>query len=86
MAKKNNKEVQAEKPQERPLPVVTFNYPLHGEGKFTKRFVRVTEMDDETIKGFEIESEFDEEPGKFKSYTLEKTHGEIALLHVAPLE
>lgn len=70
----------------RPMPVVTFEYPLHGSGRMTVRFVRVTEMSDTHLKGFEIQSEWDEEPGKYKVFRLEHMRGggDARLLHLAP--
>jgi hypothetical protein len=68
-----------------PLPVVTLWYPVHGKGPdVTQRFVRVYEMDGKRIRGFEIASEFDEEPGKPHTYTLAKIPFELVqLLHLS---
>ena len=63
------------------FPVVRLYYPLHGTGDMTKRIVKVTEMDEKYIKGFELESEFDEEPGKPRTYIREKANGNVLLLH-----
>ena len=70
-----------------PLPVVTFEYPRHGEGTFTTRFVRVVEMDGTHLRGYEINDEFDEEPGQYKTFTLKKMRraGGVQLLHLAPV-
>lgn len=69
---------------DQPLPVVSLWYPLHGVGDPTQRFVRVYEMDDKRIRGFEIASEFDEEPGKPHTYTLAKIPFELVqLLHLS---
>jgi hypothetical protein len=72
--------------QSRPLPVVTFDYPRHGLGTHTTRFVRVTEMDGTHLRGLEIHDEFDEEPGRPKTYLIEKIRGggDVRLLHLAP--
>lgn len=69
-----------------PLPVVTFEYPVHGRGTFTTRFVRVTEMTDTHLRGLEIHDEFDEEPGRPKTFLIEKIRGggDVRLLHLAP--
>lgn len=67
-----------------PLPVVSLYYPRHGNGEYSHRYVRVAEMNDTHVKGFEIESEFDEEPGKPRTYLLNKVGGgRIVLLHLA---
>lgn len=70
----------------RPMPVVTFEYPLHGEGRMTVRFVRVVEMDETHLKGFEVQNEWDEEPGKYKVFRLNlmRGGGDVRLLHLAP--
>jgi hypothetical protein len=67
------------------LPVVELYYPRHGRGSLTQRFVRVMEMNDTHLKGFEIASEFDEKPGKPRTYCLDKTpllYG-VRLLHLS---
>ena len=70
--------------QPKPLPVVTFEYPRAGKGGYVTRFVRVTEMTDTHLRGFEIESEFDEEPGKPHSYLVEKISGAgVQLRHLS---
>lgn len=76
----------------RPLPVVIFEYPRHGEGTFTTRFVRVTEMDSTHLRGLEIRDEFDDEPGVPKTYLVEKIRNQsgkfgnlkVFFLHMAP--
>lgn len=74
--------------ESRPLPVVSFFYQKEESAKkFTQRFVRVTELDDTHLKGFEIESRHDEEPGKYKTFLRSKiSEGEIRLLHLAAEE
>lgn len=69
-----------------PLPVVTFQYPQHGNGGPTTRFVRVMKMDDDYLMGLEIQHEFDAEPGSPKTYLIEKIRGggDVRLLHLAP--
>ncbi len=70
----------------RPLPIVTFEYPLHGEGRMTVRFVRVSEMDETHLKGFEISNEHDDEPGKYKVFRLNlmRGGGDVRMLHMSP--
>lgn len=70
---------------DQPLPVVSLWYPLHGKGDLTRRFVRVLEMNETHIKGFEVTSEFDEEPGKPHTYRIDKLGGakQVRLLHLA---
>jgi hypothetical protein len=69
---------------DQPLPVCTLWYPIHGIGpEISQRFVQVTEMNQWHIKGFEIASEYDEEPGKPHTYLrLKIPYGlSVALLH-----
>ena len=69
---------------DQPLPVVVLWYPRHGRGPMTERFVRVTEMNETHVKGFQIENEFDEEPGMPHTYRLDKVEGGyVYLLHLA---
>jgi hypothetical protein len=79
------KKEKLEPTEDQPLPVVELWYPLHGRGRPTQRFVRVLEMNDTHIKGFEITSEFDEEPGKPHTYRIDKVEADgcIQLLHLA---
>jgi hypothetical protein len=56
----------------RQLPVVTFYYPLHGRGRFTPRRVKVIEMNDVYLRGFEIERNKTDEKGQPKTYLIEK--------------
>src|ERR1035437_293434 len=76
---------QAEPTEEAILPVVVLWYPRHGTGAMTERFVRVMEMNDTHIKGFEIANEFDEEPGKPHTYRIDKVNFNdgVQLLHLA---
>jgi len=68
------------------LPVCSLYYPAHGTGEYSHRYIRVSEMNDTHIRGFEIESEFDEEPGKPRTYRLDKVEGgQVTLLHLAKL-
>jgi hypothetical protein len=39
-----------------------------------ERFVRVTEADDKHIKGFQIQHELDEEPGRFRNFDRTKVN------------
>lgn len=72
---------------DRPLPVVAFDYPEHGNGENTPRYVRVTEMDNTHLRGFEIEDEFDEDPGVYKTYSLDKVGNDgVLLLHLSAPE
>ena len=68
------------------LPVVKLWYPRHGKGTLTERIVRVLEADETHIRGFEIEHEYDEEPGQFKCFDRKKIAGKVALLHLAMSE
>lgn len=54
------------------LPVVTFYYPLHGRGRFTPRRVKVIEMNDVYLRGFEIERNKTDDKGQPKTYLIEK--------------
>jgi hypothetical protein len=66
------------------LPVCSLYYPAHGTGEPSHRYVRVVEANDTHVKGFEIPSEFNEEPGKFRSYRLDKIEGgQVVLLHLS---
>lgn len=69
----------------RPLPVVTFRYPLRGTGRPITRFVRVTEMNDTHLRGMQINDQYDEEPGVPKTFLVEKIEGggDVRLLHLA---
>jgi hypothetical protein len=70
-----------EVPVQSPLPVISVLYPRHGQGALTHRFMRVTKADDKVIRGYEIESEFDEEPGQYKTFT-RRLAQEIVFLHL----
>lgn len=73
-----------EVPEDRPLPVCSLYYPRHGDGEPSHRYVRVSEMNATHIKGFEISGEFDEEPGKHRTFRLDKVEGgQVILLHLA---
>ena len=61
-------EKKPEPTRDQSLPVISVLYPLHGQGALTKRFIRVSNADDKVIRGYEIESEFDEEPGQYKTF------------------
>lgn len=72
----------------RPLPVVSFLYPRRGTGNVIERFVRVTEMNDTHLRGFQIRNQFDEEPGVPKTFLIERivvdgVHHRVQLLHFA---
>jgi len=69
----------------RPLPVATFRYPQRGTGGMITRFVRVTEMNDTHLKGFQIRFQHDDEPGVPKTFLIEKIEGggDVRLLHLA---
>jgi hypothetical protein len=62
------------------LPLVVLYYPLHGRGEMTERFVRVTEMNDTHVKGFQITSETDEGIGMPHTYRLDKVEGGMVYL------
>lgn len=66
---------------DQPLPVISVLYPRHGAGDYTLRFVRVFKADDKHIKGFEIQSEFDEEPGKPKTFRRDRI-ADLQFLHL----
>jgi hypothetical protein len=68
-----------------PLPVCSLYYPRHGDGEYSHRYVRVLEMNETHVKGFEITSEFDEEPGKPRTYRVDKIEGgaRVYILHLA---
>ena len=69
---------------DQPLPVCSLYYPRHGDGEPIQRFVRVLEMTNTHVKGFEIASEFDEEPGKPHTYRLDKVGlAGVLMLHMA---
>jgi hypothetical protein len=83
LKKEAAKVVTPEVTRDQPLPVVALVYPRHGKGTLVERFVRVLEADDTHIRGFEIEYEYDEEPGQFKCFDRKKIEGKVALLHLA---
>lgn len=73
--------------EERPLPVASFRYQKEDTKKFTLRYVRVVELNATHLKGFEIESEHDEEQGKYKTFLRNKiSEDEILLLHLTAAE
>jgi hypothetical protein len=73
--------------EDRPLPVASFRYQKEDTKKFTLRYIRVVELNATHLKGFEIESEHDEEPGKYKTFLRNKINAdEILLLHLAVAE
>lgn len=69
----------------KPLPVVQFYYPSRGRGRAIERFVRVLEMTDTHLKGFQVRNEHDDQPGDHpKTYLIEKIEGRnVQLLHLA---
>jgi len=80
-------DVVAEFQKPKPLPVVRFYYPARGRGRMIGRFVRVTEMTETHLKGFEVRDEYDDQPGAPKTYLTEKIEGRsgVQLVHMAPL-
>lgn len=80
-------DIVAEVQTPKPLPVVRFYYPSRGRGRMIGRFVRVTEMTETHLKGFEVRDEYDDQPGAPKTYLTEKIEGRsgVQLLHLAPL-
>lgn len=65
-----------------PLPVFKLRYPLHGTGQLVERHVRVIEADDRSIKGFQVQHQFDDEPGRFRNFDRSKVVG-LTFLHLA---
>jgi hypothetical protein len=66
------------------LPVVRLYYPYAGKGKLIQRIIRVTEMDDVYIRGFEIADENDTSVGKYKVFLYGKVTRSVQLIRFEP--
>ena len=64
----------------RPLPIVNFDYRNTKTGEVKQRWLRLDEMNDSYIKGFEIDGANDDEPGKYKTFRVDRVRSVVEIV------
>jgi len=62
------------------FPVVRLWYPTHGTGVPTERIVKVTQMNGDNIRGFQLESETDQGRGTPRTFKTAKVFSILELI------